>query len=189
MTAVTLRFVMRTLPSDPIVAVEPDYSHFDTAEDMYRDAVKWGLTEELRGLLCQDCTRPSGHETRGPIGQETKGLLGDGATLECGGGESRSAALRIVRDLVYELAAAKNRDLAVDLLIHVTGIAEFGASSLRDYGRRHGCTHEWFRRQAEAMRKRLDLPPLPSQRSEKIRTEYRLLNRRNGSGRAERPEE
>jgi hypothetical protein len=87
--------------------------------------------------------------------------------------------LRIARDIAYEFAGAKNRDFAVDLFIHVTGIAEFGPTSLREYGCKHGCTHEWFRREAEKMRKRLDLPLLHSQRDEAIRAEHRLVNRRN----------
>ncbi len=191
---------MRTHPSDPVVAVAPDYSQFDTAEDMLRDAVEWGLDEKLWELMCrfrQGIKGPNGQETKGardegtngPNGQGTNGLSGDSAYFGHEFSEARMAAERMARDLVFEMASAKNRDMALDLLIHVTGIGEFGSSSLRDYARRHGCTHEWFRRQAEAMRKRLDLPRLPSQRSERVRAEYRLLNRRNGSGREERPEE
>jgi len=81
--------------------------------------------------------------------------------------------LSIARDIAYEFAGKESRPSG-GLFIHVTGIAEFGLASLRDYGRKHGCTHEWFRREAEAMRKRLDLPLLPTQRSEKIRAKYRL---------------
>ncbi len=185
---------MRTHPSNPVVAVAPDYSQFDTAEDMLRDAVEWGLAEKLWALMCR-----LRYGTKGPNDQEIKGARDEGTNGHSGNetwsdqlsecSEARMAAQRMARDLVFEMASAKNRDMALDLLIHVTGIGEFGSSSLRDYARRHGCTHEWFRRQAEAMRKRLDLPRLPSQRSEKVRTEYRLLNRRNGSGREERPEE
>ena len=68
------------------------------------------------------------------------------------------AALRAVRDLVYELAGARNRDLAVDVLIHATGIAEFDQLSLRDYARKHGLSHEGFRKQVLAMQQRLNLP-------------------------------
>jgi hypothetical protein len=63
-----------------------------------------------------------------------------------------------VRDLVYELAGARNRDLAVDVLIHATGIAEFDQLSLRDYARKHGLSHEGFRKQVLAMQQRLNLP-------------------------------
>ena len=132
-------------------AVEPEFAGFDTAEDIIRDAARWGLLDQLRGL----------------VGLSNQDSEGD--------------KLRIARDIAYEFAGEKNRDLAVDLFIHVTGIAEFGPASLRDYGRKHGCTHEWFRRKAEAMRKRLDLPLLPSQRDEAIRAEHRLVNRRNGA--------
>lgn len=67
-------------------------------------------------------------------------------------------AARAVRDLVYELAGAKNRDLAVDVLIHATGLAEFECRSLRDYGRKHGMTAEGFRCHILAMQQRLGLP-------------------------------
>ena len=129
--------------------VEPDFSGLDSAADILRDADKFGLLDELRKHL--------GMENR----------------------DNGADKLRIARDIAYEFAGEKDRDLAVDLFIHVTGIAEFGPASLRDYGRKHGCTHEWFRRKAEAMRKRLDLPLLPSQRDEAIRAEHRLVNRRN----------
>ena len=135
-----------------IMATEPDFSQFDSPEAMYLDAKKWGFDERLRELLSQDHT------------------------------ESHGEKLSIARDIAYEFAGAKNRNLAVDLFIHVTGIAEFGPTSLRDYARKHGYSHEWFRRAAEAMRKRLDLPLLPAQRSEKIRAKYRLVNRRNHAG-------
>lgn len=138
-------------PSSP-PSVEPDFSGFDTAEDMYRDAVKWGLADQLRALLSQDHAND----------------------------RNRDYAIRLAREIGYELAGAKNRDLAVDLFLHVTGLAEFGFSSLRDYGRKHGCSHEWIRREAEAMRERLDLPRRANQRSEEVREEYRLVNRRNG---------
>jgi hypothetical protein len=130
-------------------ATTPDYSGLDSAADIICDAAKWGLLDELRRLLCGE---PQGND-------------GD--------------KLRIARDIGYELAGAKNRDFAVDLFVHVTGIAEFGPMSLREYGRKHGCTHEWFRREAERMRKRLGLPLLPSQRREEKRAVYRLMNRRN----------
>ena len=142
----------RFLDRTALLATEPDFSQFDSPEAMYLDAKKWGFDEKLRALLCED--QP----------------------------EVQGDPLSIARDIAYEFAGAKNRDLAVDVFIHVTGIAEFALASLRDYGRKHGCTHEWFRREAEAMRKRLDLPRLPTQRSEKIRAEYRLVNRRNHAG-------
>jgi len=133
----------------PVGRVEPDFSGLDSAADMLRDAVKFGLLDDLRKLLGTD------------------------------NGDSEADKLRIARDIAYEFAGEKNRDFAVDVFIHVTGIAEFGPASLRDYGCKHGCTHEWFRRKAEEMRKRLNLPLLPSQRDEAIRAEHRLVNRRN----------
>jgi len=131
------------------LAAKPDYRGFDSAADIIRDAARWGLIDDLRKLL--------------GLGSEN----------------SSQDTIRVVRDIAYEFAGAKNRDLAVDLFVHVTGIAEFGPASLREYGRKHGCTHEWFRRQAEEMRQRLDLPRLASQRDDAIRAEHRLVNRRN----------
>ncbi len=108
--------------------VEPDFSGLDSAEDIIRDAAKWGLLEKLRELL--------------------------GIAVV----DSEDARARLARDIAYEFAGMEDRDFAVDLFIHVTGIAEYGANSLRDYAAKHGCSHEWFRRQADAMRRRLGLP-------------------------------
>jgi hypothetical protein len=76
------------------------------------------------------------------------------------------AVVRAVRDLVYELAGSHDRDLAVDVLIHATGIAEFDRLTLRDYARRHGLSHEGFRKQVLAMRQRLNLPRQPTHASD-----------------------
>ena len=76
------------------------------------------------------------------------------------------AAVRAVRDLVYELAGARNRELAVDVLIYATGVAEFDVTNLRGYAARHGLTAEGFRKQVLAMQRRLGLPPRPMQRSD-----------------------
>jgi len=78
--------------------------------------------------------------------------------------ESEAATtLLAVRDLIYELACTRNRDLAVDALIHATGIAEFGRTSLRSYAKKHGITAEGFRLQVNAMQSRLHLPPRAAQ--------------------------
>ena len=114
--------------AQPVAIVEPDFSGLDSAADILRDAARWGLVEDLRKLLHGESVDPE-------AGSRPK----------------------IIRDIGYELAGAKNRDFAVDLFIHVTGIAEFGPASLRDYARKHGCSHEWFRKEAEAMRRRLGL--------------------------------
>ena len=100
----------------------------DSVADLLKDCARMGLLDELRSTL----------------GLEVK--------------PDQRAALRAVRDLVYELAGARNRDLAVDVLIHATGIAEFDQLSLRDYARKHGLSHEGFRKQVLAMRQRLNLP-------------------------------
>lgn len=112
----------------PEEIVEPDFSGLDTAEDMLRDAAKFGLLDEIRELLWIPAAR------------------------------SDDGRAQLARDIAYEFAGKVNRDLAVDLFVHVTGIAEYGPSSLRDYAAKHGCSHEWFRREAEAMRRRLGLP-------------------------------
>lgn len=112
----------------PEEVVQPDFSGLDSAKDILRDAAKWGLIDELRDLL--QITVP----------------------------DSADAKASIARDIAYEFAGANNRDLAVDLFVHATGIAEYGPSSLRDYAAKHGCSHEWFRREADAMRRRLGLP-------------------------------
>ena len=84
------------------------------------------------------------------------------------GMEQRDAdtTVRVVRDLVYELAGAENRDLAVDVLIYATGIAEFDLTSLRDYARKHGLTPEGFRQHVLKMQRRLSLPPRPIQHTD-----------------------
>ena len=96
--------------------------------DVLKDCAEAGLLDDLRAAL--DAESPS-----------------DGAS-----------AIRAVRDLVYELAGARNRDLAVDVLIHATGVAEFDCLSLRDYARKHGLTPEGFRQHVLAMQRRVNLP-------------------------------
>ena len=80
--------------------------------------------------------------------------------------DNDTASVRAVRDLVYELAGTRNRDLAVDVLIYATGVAEFDLLSLRDYARKHGLSPEGFRQHVLAMQHRLGLPPRPMQRSD-----------------------
>ena len=75
-------------------------------------------------------------------------------------------AVRAVRDLVYELAGAKDRDLAVDALIYATGVAEFDLLSLRDYASKHGLSPEGFRKHVLATQHRLGLSPRPMQYSD-----------------------
>jgi hypothetical protein len=113
------------------MAPTAQYYGTDSVADLLKDCARMGLLDELRSTL----------------GLEAK--------------PDQRAALRAVRDLVYELAGARNRDLAVDVLIHATGIAEFDHLSLRDYARRHGLSHEGFRKQVLAMRQRLNLPRQP----------------------------
>jgi hypothetical protein len=108
----------------------------DSVADLLKDCAQMGLLEELRETL-------AGH-----------------------GQMDRRDTMQVVRDLVYELAGAKNRDLAVDVLIHATGVAEFDHLGLRDYARKHGLSHEGFRKHVLGMQRRLNLPRRPMQVSD-----------------------
>jgi hypothetical protein len=103
----------------------------DSVTDLLRDCTQMGLLDELRERL-QNNSQTDHRDT-----------------------------IQVVRDLVYELAGAHDRDLAVDVLIHATGVAEFDHVSLRDYARKHGLSHEGFRKQVLAMQRRLNLPRRP----------------------------
>jgi hypothetical protein len=110
------------------VAPASRLSGTDSVADLLKDCARMGLLDELRETL-------AGH-----------------------GQTDRHDTMQVVRDLVYELAGAKNRDLAVDVLIYATGVAEFDHLGLRDYARKHGLSHEGFRKQVLAMQRRLNLP-------------------------------
>ena len=110
----------------------------DMVSEVLRDCAEAGLLEELRAALI--------------IGQQ----------------DEPSTAIRAVRDLVYELAGARNRDLAVDVLIYATGVAEFDLTTLRDYARKHGLSPEGFRQHIVKMQRRLGLPPRAMQHSDAI---------------------
>ena len=88
------------------------------------------------------------------------------AALNPAGDCPQGDALHAVRDLVYELAGARNRDLAVDVLIYATGVAEFDLTSLRDYAHKHALTREGFRQHVLKMQRRLGLPPRPMQHAD-----------------------
>jgi hypothetical protein len=119
-------------------AVAPAARFFgtDSVADLLKDCAQMGLLDELR-------------ETLGGSGQT-----------------DHRDTVQTVRDLVYELAGAKNRDLAVDVLVHATGVAEFDHLTLRDYARKHGLSHEGFRKHVLAMQRRLHLPVRPMQGSD-----------------------
>jgi hypothetical protein len=105
-------------------------------------------------MLIQDCTE--------------NGLIDELRAVA--GGRNRTmtqeSTLRAVRDLVYELAGSQNRDLAVDVLIYATGVAEFDLTSLRDYAGKHGLTPEGFRQHVLKLQRRLGLPPRAMQQSD-----------------------
>jgi hypothetical protein len=104
-------------------------AHCDTVADVIQDCTENGLIGELRAALAVDSR------------------------------DDQASTLRAVRDLVYELAGAQNRDLAVDVLIYATGVAEFDLTSLRDYARKHGLTPEGFRQHVLKLQRRLGLSP------------------------------
>ena len=108
----------------------------DTVADVIQDCTENGLLDELRAALAVE---PD---------------------------DAQGSTLRAVRDLVYELAGAQNRDLAVDALIYATGVAEFDLTSLRDYARKHGLTPEGFRQHVLKLQRRLGLPPRAMQQSD-----------------------
>ena len=114
-------------------------------------AARFSVGGSVRDVL-KDC------EEQGVI-DELRQALG----MEQRGAET---TVRVVRDLVYELAGAENRDLAVDVLIYATGVAEFDLTSLRDYARKHGLTPEGFRQHVLKMQRRLGLPSRPMQHSD-----------------------
>jgi hypothetical protein len=108
----------------------------DTVADVIQDCTDNGLIDDLRAALAVES-----HDAQG-------------------------STLQAVRDLVYELAGAQNRDLAVDVLIYATGVAEFDLTSLRDYARKHGLTPEGFRQHVLKLQRRLGLPPRAMQHSD-----------------------
>ena len=112
------------------------WTRSDTVTEAVRECAESGLLDELRAALAVD--------------QQNE----------------QSGALRAVRDLIYELAGARNRDLAVDVLIYATGVAEFDLTNLRDYARKHGLSPEGFRQNVVKMQRRLGLPSRPMQHSD-----------------------
>ena len=116
--------------------VPSDGAPCDTVADLIQDCTENGLIDELRSALAVDSH------------------------------DERASSLQAVRDLVYELAGAQNRDLAVDVLIYATGVAEFDLTSLRDYARKHGLTPEGFRQHVLKLQRRLGLPPRAMQQSD-----------------------
>lgn len=111
----------------PVGVVLPDLAGLDSAEEFIRDAERCGILGRVRELL--GCRRA----------------------------EAAPEKLSVARDLAFELSCLKDPAFAIDLLAFVTGAGDYGARSLREYAERHACSHEWFRREADRMRARLDL--------------------------------
>lgn len=81
-----------------------------------------------------------------------------------------------IRIILIELAAHKNREMAIDCLLYLTGIGELTQMSLAYYAERHGCTKEGFRKNAEALKKRIGLDRSAKQMSDEARSKYKLTN-------------
>jgi hypothetical protein len=122
-----------------------NYDHFERisvaapvcrfgVSDVLKDCTDAGLIDELRAALSADSSSDD------------------------------SRTLRVVRDLIYELASSPNRDLAVDALIYATGIADFQQTSLRISAQKHGLTAEGFRLHVLGLQRRLHLPVRRMQR-------------------------
>lgn len=105
----------------------------------------------------------SGDRVCGAVGYSCEHLALDCDVAQKSQTQSSELALQAVRDLIYELAGSPNRDMAVDVLIYATGVAEFDLTSLRDYARKHGLTPEGFRQHVLKMQRRLGLAPRPMQ--------------------------
>ncbi len=137
-----------------MMSAHPRYPDSDAAiSRRARHAAPRGRTDEVIAEVIRECTAIG-------VIDELRGALGTESRDEAG------AALRALRDLVYELAGAQNRDLAVDVLIYATGVAEFDLTSLRDYARKHGLTPEGFRQHVLKLQRRLGLPPRATQHSD-----------------------
>jgi len=147
-TAETMAWHDGQTPSNPVFMFYP----LDRTLQRGRDSAappRIGVSDVVQEVL-RDC------EQQGLV-DELRQVLGLAANPDAG-------ALRAVRDLVYELAGATDRELAVDALIYATGVAEFDLLSLRDYARKHGLSPEGFRQHVLALQHRLGLPPRPMQR-------------------------
>ncbi|MBS0657743.1 MAG: hypothetical protein JSR82_05780 [Verrucomicrobia bacterium] len=106
---------------------QPDLSGMDSVDDIIRDAARCGLLEALAERL--------GSRLAAPL-------------------EDR---LSVAQEIAIELAHLDRPGFAIDLLICATRAGEYGSMSLRDYAERHGCSHEWFRLEAQRLGTRLEL--------------------------------
>ena len=136
--------------SEPVSMREPLDRTFQRSSNLAAPS-RDGAGDSVRDIL-RDC--------------EQQGLLDELRQALGVATNNDDCAVRAVRDLVYELAGAKDRDLAVDALIYATGVAEFDLLSLRDYASKHGLSPEGFRQHVLATQHRLGLPPRPMQYSD-----------------------
>ncbi len=135
---------------EPVSMRDPLDGTFQRSSNLAAPSRNWA-GDSVRDIL-RDCERQG-------LLDELRHALGVATNNDHG-------AMRAVRDLVYELAGAKDRDLAVDALIYATGVAEFDLLSLRDYASKHGLSPEGFRQHVLAVQHRLNLPPRPMQHSD-----------------------
>jgi hypothetical protein len=96
-------------------------------------------------------------------------------------GEASASAdqLRLAREMLSELLSAHNVGLAVDLMGVALKMGVRSGYKITDIAARHGCTKQNASRMLGKMTRRLDIPRLPCQRTEKTKNSYREKNRRN----------
>lgn len=111
-----------------VPVVSTEPTLLDSPKEIVRDIIRLGLIEPVRALI---------------------------GSLPSRAEEDR---LETLREVAIDLSCSRNPALAIDLLAAITGANDYASFSLREYAERHGCSHEWFRQEADQMRKRLGLP-------------------------------
>jgi len=92
------------------------------------------------------------HRAQNTLEDLKAALFGDSA-----GPLIRTQKLR--RDLVRYLIRARRPALSIDALGYALQVAECDGITLRDYGAKHGVSHERVRQIVHAVQKRFNLPP------------------------------
>lgn len=134
-------------------AIEPsvdfDYGSLVDVDETIREFARYGKLEELRDRL----------------------QLGEGF-----GAEER---LRLVRDIACELGGARDRHLAVDVLVYAADLDQVFDLSMREYAAKNGYSVETFSEGVAEMQRRLGLPRRTDQKSDQAREVYSLNNGRS----------